>query len=59
MREFKPCPFCGSMIVYVMGDTKHWIACGSCGAEEPTPNGLWDYKGPAITAWNKRAGDPE
>lgn len=54
MIEFKPCPFCGSKNVYVVGDKKFWIACGNCGAEGPIPDGLWLYKGPAITAWNKR-----
>jgi len=58
MFKLKPCPFCGSMKVYVMGEKKHWIGCGNCGAEGPIPNGhLYDYIGPAVRAWNKRVGD--
>lgn len=57
MFKLKPCPFCGSKRVYVMGNEKHWIGCSNCGAEGPVPVGLYKYKGPAVTAWNKRVGD--
>ena len=57
--ELKPCPFCGSMKIYVNGDKKYWIACGSCGAEGPTPNRLWDCAENAIEEWNKRVGEAD
>lgn len=58
--KLKPCPFCGSMKVYLAGDNKYWVVCSSCGAEGPTPNGsLWDFKGPAIKAWNTRVGEAD
>lgn len=59
MFKIKPCPFCGSEKVYLTGNKKYWVVCGKCGAEGPTLHVLWDYKGPAIKAWNTRAGDQQ
>ena len=57
--KLKPCPFCGSMKIEVIGDDKYWIVCRSCGAEGPTPSCLWDCAENAIEEWNKRVGDSD
>ncbi|WP_088925853.1 Lar family restriction alleviation protein [Burkholderia multivorans] len=51
MSELKPCPFCGSDSVFMLGGS-YCVQCGNCGAEGP-----WNDDDPkvAIDAWNRRA----
>lgn len=51
MPELKPCPFCGSLIVLLTGDTAPAVTCFSCGAIGPDDS---DKEG-AAEAWNQRA----
>ena len=54
MIELKPCPFCGSTDVRVIGDWfKKWVQCQDCCAH----SGLKDDKEEAAKAWSRRASD--
>ena len=56
MIELKPCPFCGSTDVRVIGDWfKKWVQCQDCCAH----SGLKDDKEEAAKAWNRRASDEQ
>jgi len=57
MFKLKPCPFCGSEDIHVMGVKSYWIVCRNCYAEGPVPISFWKFKKDAIEAWNKRVGD--
>ena len=47
LNDMKPCPFCGSLGVTVVGSS---VRCGSCGAAGPY--GVSDAE--AVTRWNER-----
>lgn len=48
IAEIKPCPFCGSLGVAVVGP---FVRCGSCGAVGPYGH----TNGDAVQRWNERA----
>lgn len=51
MKELKPCPFCGSKDLELLGHFSiRWVACNSCYAE----SGSYDTDEEAIEAWNRR-----
>lgn len=51
-QTLKPCPFCGSDDLDIMGDSvSGYIRCISCDSE----SGLHDNTDDAIAAWNQRA----
>jgi len=55
MPETKPCPFCGSQNIHVMGQSYgYWVMCAYCGVEGPAPSTLWQTEKGAIEAWNRR-----
>ena len=56
MKELKPCPFCGSVVI--KEDTTncscfvfHFMRCKKCGAKTV----YYETKNSAIDAWNKRS----
>jgi Lar family restriction alleviation protein len=61
MTELKPCPFCGSeAIVVTYRDEQRRlnptvVGCTVCKAQ----SGLFDRKGQAVEAWNRRDGDTD
>lgn len=50
--ELKPCPFCGGVAEFVLGEqySNDWIQCSSCGVETP----CFDTPEEAAEAWNRR-----
>jgi Lar family restriction alleviation protein len=50
--KLKPCPFCGSNVVYVAYDYGDYVACTVCGAAGP--HRLKAKEKGAIAAWNRR-----
>lgn len=50
MKELKPCPFCGSENIRIMGNSNFWCMCDQCGVETQT----YDTEEELIEAWNAR-----
>ena len=54
MIDLKPCPFCGSKIVYLENFKPYaflyWIECGRCGASGER----CETVDKAVDAWNRR-----
>lgn len=50
--ELKPCPFCGSSDVHIVGYGGYWCVCSNCEAESALKNTQEE----AIEVWNKREG---
>ena len=52
MNDLKPCPFCGSQILFLerTETNKCYIACVECGSR----SGNYWTKQDAIEAWNRR-----
>ena len=56
--DWKPCPFCGSMDMQVVGGNGWAVICHGCGANVSFFHENGDLYGQAfVDAWNKRAND--
>ena len=55
-KRLKPCPFCGSNRIDILGTKKFWIVCSECGCEGPAPATLHENIETMVTAWNTRRG---
>lgn len=50
-NELKPCPFCGSVHLSVLGfESRYRVECNFCKAR----TGIWDSEADAVDEWNRR-----
>lgn len=50
--KLKPCPFCGSEDVEVIGKYNFFVSCNYCNSD----SGVYETKRKAENAWNRRKG---